>query len=365
MSASPHRYQRLGRWWWTVDRWSLLAVVLLMGFGAVPDPGRLPPSAGRIGSTPFIWQAGSWCCCGSRRGLDRRVLLEPAACGASAVIGLLPVPGPADADLGRRQPRSRAPRAGSCRRLLAAALRVREALPCRGHRLDVRRERKANKAFPAGADRDRLLWLGGDAACCCSPMSARPSWSRHLGRAVLPGRAAADLGRLGLVGLRHSAVVGAYFVLPHVTAAHRLASSIRRPATAIRSGRSMEAFMNGGLFGRGPGEGTCEGADLPDAHSDFIFAVAGEELGLIACLMILGLFASSSCAASRGLLRENSLFVVLAVGPGCWSSSACRPHQHGLRPAPHADQGHDPAVHQLRRLLAAGHWAWPWAWCWP
>ena len=43
--------------------------------------------------------------------------------------------------------------------------------------------------------------------------------------------------------------------------------------------------MNGGLFGRGPGEGTVK-LQLPDAHSDFVFAVAGEEFGMIACLLI-------------------------------------------------------------------------------
>ena len=69
--------------------------------------------------------------------------------------------------------------------------------------------------------------------------------------------------------------------------------------------------MNGGLFGRGPGEGTVK-AYLPDAHSDFIFAVAGEEMGLIACMVIVSLFAFVVLRGFAHLLRESSLFVMLA-----------------------------------------------------
>jgi cell division protein FtsW len=76
--------------------------------------------------------------------------------------------------------------------------------------------------------------------------------------------------------------------------------------------RSLEAFVNGGLLGRGPGEGTVK-AQLPDAHSDFIFAVAGEEMGLIACLIILGLFAFVVLRGFARLMQENSLFVLLAA----------------------------------------------------
>jgi cell division protein FtsW len=53
---------------------------------------------------------------------------------------------------------------------------------------------------------------------------------------------------------------------------------------------------------------------IPDAHADFVFAVAGEELGLLWCLAIIGLFAF---IVLRGLVRlreENNLFIVLAVG---------------------------------------------------
>jgi cell division protein FtsW len=54
--------------------------------------------------------------------------------------------------------------------------------------------------------------------------------------------------------------------------------------------RAMQSFAEGGFFGRGPGEGTIKSV-LPDAHTDFIFAVVAEEYGVLACLALLGLFA--------------------------------------------------------------------------
>lgn len=53
--------------------------------------------------------------------------------------------------------------------------------------------------------------------------------------------------------------------------------------------RAMRSFSEGGFLGRGPGEGTIKTV-LPDAHTDFIFAVVAEEYGVIACLVLLGLF---------------------------------------------------------------------------
>ncbi|MCB1443201.1 MAG: putative lipid II flippase FtsW [Methyloceanibacter sp.] len=92
-----------------------------------------------------------------------------------------------------------------------------------------------------------------------------------------------------LVGLGIVGAFSAYFTFPHV------ASRIDRfldPASGdtYQSDRSLESFMHGGWFGRGPGEGTVKDV-LPDSHTDFIFAVAAEEYGLIACLILLILFA--------------------------------------------------------------------------
>jgi cell division protein FtsW len=105
--------------------------------------------------------------------------------------------------------------------------------------------------------------------------------------------------------------IGAYLMLPHV------ASRIDRfldPASgdSYQVDRSMDAFMNGGMWGRGPGEGTVK-EYLPDAHADFVFAVAGEELGLVLCLVIVALFAFIVLRGFSRLLQETNLFIVLAA----------------------------------------------------
>jgi cell division protein FtsW len=106
-------------------------------------------------------------------------------------------------------------------------------------------------------------------------------------------------------------LIGAYLVLPHV------ASRVDRfldPASgdSYQVDRSMDAFMNGGMWGRGPGEGTVK-EYLPDAHADFVFAVAGEELGLVLCLVIVALFAFVVLRGFSRLLQETNLFIVLAA----------------------------------------------------
>jgi len=52
---------------------------------------------------------------------------------------------------------------------------------------------------------------------------------------------------------------------------------------------ALQSILSGGWFGRGPGEGVYKRI-LPDAHTDFVFAVTGEEFGMIACLALIGFF---------------------------------------------------------------------------
>jgi cell division protein FtsW len=80
----------------------------------------------------------------------------------------------------------------------------------------------------------------------------------------------------------------AYFFFDHV---HRRVNQFLDPENVgYQTGLSLKAFAHGGFSGVGPGAGTIK-YRLPDAHSDFIFAVAGEEFGLLLCGAIAILFA--------------------------------------------------------------------------
>ena len=76
--------------------------------------------------------------------------------------------------------------------------------------------------------------------------------------------------------------------------------------------RFGEAFSKGGFFGRGPGEGVVK-SHIPDSHTDFIFAVLGEEMGLIAVLFVIGIFAFIVLRGFKKVYQQNDLFVTLAV----------------------------------------------------
>jgi len=116
---------------------------------------------------------------------------------------------------------------------------------------------------------------------------------------------------VALMGAGVAGLAGAYVLLPHV--ATRINGFLDPQAgDSYQVDRSIDAFMNGGLWGRGPGEGTVK-LSLPDAHADFVFAVAGEELGLIVCLIIVAIFAFIVLRGFSRLLQENNLYIVLAA----------------------------------------------------
>lgn len=72
--------------------------------------------------------------------------------------------------------------------------------------------------------------------------------------------------------------------------------------------QSFLAFGSGGLFGAGLGESKQKMFYLPEAHTDFIFSVIGEELGLIGALVIVGLFALLAIRGLRVALNHPTTF---------------------------------------------------------
>ena len=76
--------------------------------------------------------------------------------------------------------------------------------------------------------------------------------------------------------------------------------------------KSLDSFENGGLFGRGIGEGTIA-KNLPDVHSDFIFALIGEELGGFFAILIIGLYISIYVRIHLISQRSSNFFIVTAL----------------------------------------------------
>ena len=94
----------------------------------------------------------------------------------------------------------------------------------------------------------------------------------------------------GIIGLCGAAGLGfAYTTFDHVR--FRIDRFLApAPGDNSQIDRALKSFSEGGFLGRGPGEGTIKNV-LPDAHTDFIFAVIAEEFGIVACLMLVALFA--------------------------------------------------------------------------
>ncbi len=300
----------LGRWWWTVDRWTLGAITLLAVIGLLLTTTASPPVAERIDVHPLYF-------------VRKQAFLLIPAIGLMVAISLLTLK--------------------QVRRLALALLCVSTVLmvatlflgaEIKGATrwlslggLTIQPSEFIKPAFTVlggwvlaarrmGEDVPGYLISTGLYALIILLLLLQPDvgqavvltaiWFTQLFIAGLPMLLVIFLVIAGVSG-----IVLAYYIFPHV------ASRIDRfldpkSGDSFQIDKSMEAFKAGGVFGRGPGEGTVK-ERLPDGHADFIFAVAGEEFGLFACLFIIGLFVFVTFRVFARLLQDNDLFVVLAA----------------------------------------------------
>ena len=100
-----------------------------------------------------------------------------------------------------------------------------------------------------------------------------------------------------------------YFFLDHVKS--RIDSFLGN-ADTYQIDLSLSAFKSGGIFGKGPGQGDLK-EKIPDANTDFIFAVAGEELGLIFCLIILIIILSIVIKTLLKVLKVDNPYKIIAI----------------------------------------------------
>lgn len=105
---------------------------------------------------------------------------------------------------------------------------------------------------------------------------------------------------IGGVALAGAGGFAIYHMFAH---ARERVDAFLHPELAYQVNRALDAIASGGAFGRGPGEGIIK-RSLPDAHADFVFAVAAEEFGLLASIGLIALFGA---LAFRGLSRASRL----------------------------------------------------------
>jgi len=301
---------RLGRWWWTVDRWTLAALAVLIAFGALLIMAASPPVAERLDLPSFYF-------------VKRHLLLVPVSLAVLVGVSLL------------------TPRA--VRRLAAIVFLV--SLVLLIATLVVGAEIKGAQRWIAFAGFSLqpsefikpafavvAAWMFAEqnhseafpgsviATATCLLIVALLIMQPDLGMAVLVSAIWFVEFFLAGMPMFWVAVFIAVGVGALITAYHSFDHVARRidvfldPAAGdtYQVTLAREAFLNGGLFGRGPGEGTVKQA-LPDAHSDFIFAVAGEEFGLVFCVVVLLLFAVVLLRGFGRMLQESNLFVLLAT----------------------------------------------------
>ncbi|WND01593.1 putative lipid II flippase FtsW [Temperatibacter marinus] len=130
-----------------------------------------------------------------------------------------------------------------------------------------------------------------------------------LGQLIIAGLSLAWVATAALAGI--SALVIGYIFVPHVT---KRIDKFVDPTSGdnYQTHRALEAFKEGGLIGKGPGEGTVK-MNLPDAHTDYIFAVMGEEFGALACIVLLLLISGIVLRVFAHLRQEEDPFKMLAL----------------------------------------------------
>lgn len=327
MPVSRTDTSTLGRWWWTVDRFTLYALLLLMALGYVAMLAVAPMASRRLGIEPAAF-------------IGKQVLFLAMAAVLMVGISLL-----------ERKWVQLLAMAGTLGAFLATILAWKTGPEINGAHRWIRL---------AGLQLQPSEFLKPCFAVTCAVVLAegnrraallvgQPLWRRLRPRVLAAGlclgmlalialvlKSQPDIGMLLVIvavlvaqlfvaGLHWSFVaampplavlggIGLYFTMPHFRDRfdrwwHGTPSVGGRDNYQVD--RAAEAFGHGGLLGTGPGEGIVKNS-LPDPHTDFVFAVTGEEFGLIVCAAILAVFCFVVVRGLVRLLAEQDPLVVLA-----------------------------------------------------
>lgn len=305
--SNAHAFPRsdrspLGVWWWTVDRWMLGVVAILIAIGVVISFSSSPAAAARMNiGDPFHFAV-------------RQCVFAAAASVVLITVSMLDVRGVRRAAFF----------------IWIAAIAVMIALPFIGHNAKGATRWIEFGGFtfqPSEYMKPALVilvaWMFSEGqkgqgvpgvsiafalyAISVGLLLIQPDVGQTVLITVAFGAAfwMAGVPMSWVMLLGATAVAGlssTYFLFPHVQSrVDRFLSPEKADTHQVDAAAVAQAA--GGLFGRGPGEGVMK-RHVPDLHTDFAASVGAEEFGLVFLLLIISLFAF---VVIRGLLRAMKL----------------------------------------------------------
>src|SRR5215469_6100006 len=308
--ASRAQPTPFSEWWWTVDRPTLAALCALMLAGIILCLAASPPVAARIGLDPFHF-------------VNRQIFfLIPAIAVMLATSFLSPHDIRKVALL-----------------VFVVSLILMAATPYFGAEIKGARRwlvilgvNIQPSEFMKPAFVVLIAWLFGETSTrpempansialalliiVVALLVAQPDFGQTMLVSLVWGALfyMAGMRLIWVIGLAATAGFGltvAFFTVPHV--AQRI-NRFLDPASGdtFNIDIATESFLRGGWFGRGPGEGTIKRI-LPEGHTDFVFAVAGEEFGAVLCLILLALFALIVIRTLTKAMRSDDPFIRFAT----------------------------------------------------
>ena len=297
-------------WWWTIDRLLLAALLALMLGGIVLSLAASPPVASRLGLEPFYF-------------VSRHVLYLIPALAVLLGTSFLP------------------PRHVRRLALIVFAVSVLMVLATLHFGAEVKGARRWIVLLGVNIQPSEFLkpafviliaWLFGESAqrpempantmalglllVAVTGLVLQPDFGQTMLVALVWSALffLAGMRIVWVIGLGGVAAVGlatAYMLVPYVA---RRIERFRDPSSGdtFNIDQALESFQQGGWFGRGPGEGTVKRI-LPESHTDFVFAVAAEEFGIVLCLVLVAVFAFIVLRTLRHAMRNEDHFARFAA----------------------------------------------------
>ncbi len=306
----------LPKWWRTIDRWTMSCVLILFVIGLLLGLASSPPLAGRNGFDPFHYVERQALFGGlALVAMLLTSMMSPTLVRRLAILGFLasfvalaflPIFG---TDFGK----------GAVRwySLGFASLQPSEFLKP-GFVVVAAWLLAASQEINGPPGR---LWSFALCMAIVAMLVMQPDFGQAclilFGWGVMYFVAGAPM--LLLVSMAGAVVLGGMFAYSNSEHfARRIDGFLNQeldPTTQL--GYATNAIREGGLFGVGVGEGQVKWS-LPDAHTDFIIAVAAEEYGLILVLIIIALYSLIVVRSLLRLMRERDMFIRLAgTGLAC------------------------------------------------